>query len=492
MADTGSSPVVEFYYDIVCPFAYLASTRITAVASRSGATVVWRPVLLGGIYGATSAPQGAAGSATDAMNATKRAAFRQAFARTRRRQQLRFAGAPAPPRKTPVAALRLLHALPDGDARAAASHALFRAYWVEGRDVADREVLLAVVRRALAGRPGARALVTPEAGGGAPARRALEAATADAVARGAPGVPGFWIPGAAWRDCRGRARQGRLYWGQDRLHFVEACLLRLSQGRAAGVRYRGLLPRCRELRELEEPVKLEFWFDFSSPWAYLGWTRLKYLQRTFGPQLYIELKPILLGALFKEIGAPQLPGAVISEQKRRYSLQDIHDWAEFWSVVDQQEGFSDEPIAFHWPDNFPIRSPTLLRCALASPECMSVLYKACWALNVNVSDEGTLKEVLDRGGYDAEWLLAKARSPAMREKLAANTRMAKDAGFCGVPTYRVFRRESDGSWKQSGAFVWGQDEINVVEDLIAGWEETSDEIASTNTEMVGTSPRARI
>ena len=38
-----------FYYDIVCPYAYLASRRVEAMAERTGATLEWCPVLLGGL-----------------------------------------------------------------------------------------------------------------------------------------------------------------------------------------------------------------------------------------------------------------------------------------------------------------------------------------------------------------------------------------------------------------------------------------------------------
>ena len=38
---------VIFYYDVVCPFAYMASRLVEAMAQRTGAEIVWRPVLLG-------------------------------------------------------------------------------------------------------------------------------------------------------------------------------------------------------------------------------------------------------------------------------------------------------------------------------------------------------------------------------------------------------------------------------------------------------------
>ena len=36
-----------FYYDVICPYAYLASRLIEGIAEKAGARVRWRPVLLG-------------------------------------------------------------------------------------------------------------------------------------------------------------------------------------------------------------------------------------------------------------------------------------------------------------------------------------------------------------------------------------------------------------------------------------------------------------
>ena len=38
---------IVFYYDVVCPFAYMASRLIEGVARRNGAKILWKPVLLG-------------------------------------------------------------------------------------------------------------------------------------------------------------------------------------------------------------------------------------------------------------------------------------------------------------------------------------------------------------------------------------------------------------------------------------------------------------
>ena len=84
---------IIFYYDVVCPFAYMTSTLVEDLARRAGATVHWSPVLLGkssqhlttafilgsclcplmvgGLYEATSAVQGRGGSATMVMSSNK-------------------------------------------------------------------------------------------------------------------------------------------------------------------------------------------------------------------------------------------------------------------------------------------------------------------------------------------------------------------------------------------------------------------------------------
>ena len=41
---------IDFYFDVVCPYAYLASTEIEDLAARTGAKLNLRPILLGGIY----------------------------------------------------------------------------------------------------------------------------------------------------------------------------------------------------------------------------------------------------------------------------------------------------------------------------------------------------------------------------------------------------------------------------------------------------------
>ena len=391
-----TQPTLVFNYDISCPFAYIASTRVQALAKRTNAKLIYRPVLLGAIYRATAAPQGAAGSASDVFNPTKKAVTAQSMQRTIKRQdsirflpnltdrscryKINYNPPPQHPRKS-VNALRLLHCVPDGEERRILTEKLFSSYWTENRDVTDTEVLLQIARES--GIASAKSLDTSSFAN-AQARKELETATGEAIERGAFGVPGFWIPDAKWTDVNGEAKNGRFFWGQDRMHFVEATLLSMqaNNGWSDLPGLANLMPRCVPYKHVKpsHKVKLEFWYDFSSPWAFLGYTQLARLQRTFGPNLEIIMKPFLLGILFREIGAPNMPMLAVSATKAAWTRQDHADWTAYWNAVNTSEGSEDAPIAFHWAEVFPIRTPTALRVAIVEPETVPLLCKSFCSL----------------------------------------------------------------------------------------------------------------
>jgi 2-hydroxychromene-2-carboxylate isomerase len=99
-----------------------------------------------------------------------------------------------------------------------------------------------------------------------------------------------------------------------------------------------------------------------------------------------------------------------------------------------------------------------------------------------VSKGEVLAEVLKNAGFDAEDLIQRASAKEVKDQLRRNTDEALKLGLCGVPSYRVLQEDGNGGWKVNGGLVWGQDELGVVMDLIAGWREDGREVADVSWE----------
>jgi 2-hydroxychromene-2-carboxylate isomerase len=90
-----------------------------------------------------------------------------------------------------------------------------------------------------------------------------------------------------------------------------------------------------------------------------------------------------------------------------------------------------------------------------------------------MSSDDVLREVLAEAGYNADSIMKSANSAEIKQDLRARTKEAKDTGICGVPSYRIFRRQKgqgEADWKLVSDIIWGQDDIAAVEDLISGWD----------------------
>lgn len=186
---------------------------------------------------------------------------------------------------------------------------------------------------------------------------------------------------------------------------------------------------------------LEVYFDFSSPFAYLGCTQAEALAERTGAKLVWQ--PMLLGGLFKEIGQVGVPMASWSAAKQEHTYKDLHRWADYWGVP------------FKFSSHFPLNTVKPMRCYLALPEEKKADFRkrafaAAWAEDRNLSDDAVLKELLGDG---ADAILAKTQEPAIKEQLIAQTKKAKDLGAFGAPTWVVDGKE----------LYWGQDRIVLVE-----------------------------
>jgi 2-hydroxychromene-2-carboxylate isomerase len=189
---------IQFLFDYVSPYAYLASTQVRALAARHGREVYPVPVLFGGMLAAT----GARGPAE--IPAKRDYLFRDVV------RLARALDVPIEPPAThpfnPLTALRATSCLEPGATRWHLVDALFRAAWVLSCRVDDEGSVARVAREA--GLDGA-ALVAQASSDEVKAR--LRTATDEALSAGVFGVPTMLV-------------DGELFWGVDSLPLLDRFL----------------------------------------------------------------------------------------------------------------------------------------------------------------------------------------------------------------------------------------------------------------------------
>jgi hypothetical protein len=196
------------------------------------------------------------------------------------------------------------------------------------------------------------------------------------------------------------------------------------------------------------PKTLELWWDFSSPFAYLGAVQAEALAARTGATLV--WRPMLLGGLFRAIGQVDAPVLTWSEQKRDYYFKDLARWAEFLGVP------------FRFPSRFPTSTIKALRCHIAlegepakQRAFREATFRAYWSDDRDIADDAVLTGLIGDGAAD---VLAKTQQAAVKQALIASTHEAQQLGIFGAPTWIV--RESG---KEGFELFWGQDRVQLVE-----------------------------
>lgn len=445
---------LDFWFDLSCPYAYLASRRLGAMLAGRAAELRYRPMLLGGVFRAIGAGDG--------PMATLSPAKREHLGK----DLLRWADLDGTPLTTPaghpmrtVRALRTLLGVPEAQWSEAVDE-LYATYWQRGEDITQDAPIAAALRRAGV----AEAVITAAlAGADSEERKAeLHARTDEAVRLGIFGAPGFVVHTAAGP---------RLIWGQDRMHWVQALLdgwqppappppaerIHVTIPRLGPATPDGPHGAAAAAARPERPRSIDFYFDTSSPYAYLGLTQIARVAAGHA----LRLRPILLGGLFRALGISDVPLFSFPEAKRRYLVGELALWSAWWS----------QPFAF--PRRFPQRTLTAQRILIGlddQPEVQLRLAlafgRAMWAEDRNLEEDATLAAILAAEGVPAERLAA-AAEPAAKAALIEATNAAAAAGVFGVPTCIV----DDGAGPRR---FWGQDRLHLVSAALAGWRAAGD------------------
>lgn len=191
---------LEFFFDLGSPATYLAWTQLPALCERAGAELRYRPMLLGGVFQAT-------GNASPATVPAKGRYMTTDLLRHAHRYDVPFAFNPHFPINT-LALMRgaIGYQLQRPEDFQRYLNALFKALWVDQRNLGDEQVLATVLTEAGLDADQFRSLITNDQ-----IKNALKANTEEAVRRGVFGAPTFFV-------------DDEMFFGQDRLSFVEDAL----------------------------------------------------------------------------------------------------------------------------------------------------------------------------------------------------------------------------------------------------------------------------
>ncbi len=189
---------LEFYYDYGSPYSYLADTQVDAIAKRAGATLVRKPMLLGGVFKAT-------GNSSPAALAQKSRWSAFDMPMWARHYGVPFQRNPFFPVNT-LALMRGAAAAQIDGLFERYHPAIYKAMWVDGRNLNDiAEVAEVLTAAGLDARQFGTRIQDQDA------KDRLKATTDEAVARGVFGAPTSFVG-------------DMMFFGNDRLPFVEMAL----------------------------------------------------------------------------------------------------------------------------------------------------------------------------------------------------------------------------------------------------------------------------
>ena len=174
---------------------------------------------------------------------------------------------------------------------------------------------------------------------------------------------------------------------------------------------------------------IEFFFDVSSPWTWLGFEGVQRLAAEL--EVPIAWRPILVGGVFNAAnGSVYEARAKPVPAKARYMLKDLADWA-------RMEGLE---IRFP-PRVFPVNSVKAMRaCCWLGQDCVPfarAAFRAYWSEDRDISQDAEIAALAVSVGIDPDALFAAVAQDAVKAMLRANTDELVARGGFGSPTMFV-------------------------------------------------------
>ena len=186
---------------------------------------------------------------------------------------------------------------------------------------------------------------------------------------------------------------------------------------------------------------IDFYFDFISPYTYIGHKRIEQQ----GSELIFTYKPILLGGLHKSWNIT--PQAFI-EPKKQFMIMDCE-------LVSKKLN-----IDFKFNSKFPLATVKLMRgCLILEGEqfnrYIKIIFDAYWKDNIDISDNANLSSLLSKININIDDFHKKTEAEEIKERLKILTNDAFKKKIFGAPTYVVNNKN-----------FWGQDRLEfAIEEL---------------------------
>jgi len=174
-------------------------------------------------------------------------------------------------------------------------------------------------------------------------------------------------------------------------------------------------------------MKIEFYYDFGSPNAYLVYKTLPEIAKAHG--VPIVFRPILLGGVFKATNnkSPMEAFANVAG-KLAYEARETQRFVE------------NRKIIFHPNPHFPVNTIALMRGAIFAigkpweQSYRDTMFTAMWVDQEKMDDPATVMQVMEKAGLPAEEILAATQDPAIKAALIQATSQAVARGVFGAPT----------------------------------------------------------
>jgi 2-hydroxychromene-2-carboxylate isomerase len=195
--------------------------------------------------------------------------------------------------------------------------------------------------------------------------------------------------------------------------------------------------------------KLEFFYDCSSPWTYLAFSKIEEVARRHDADLV--WRPILVGGLFNTVNPSVYESrAKPVPVKAKYYVKDLRDWAQYYG------------LNIGNPTVFPVNSVKAMRGAFVAHEHRMIaaysrrVFEAYWGDDRDISKDEVLREIVLGAGLDEKEFFTKIASDEYKARLRANTEELIERGGFGSPTMFV-----------DGSMFFGNDRLPLVEHALS-------------------------